>query len=162
MMTGLGMFTAIHTLLSIAALVSGVPVIAGLLGGARSAGGFWVFWMTAVATSVTGFFFPFHGMTPAIGVGVIALIILVIVLFATPMVGRSRPAAFIHAIGLVASEYLLVFVTIAQAFGKIAPLRAAAPTLKEPPFQIVQLAALVVFVIIGVLAVRKKTRVVRL
>jgi len=155
MITGLGTFTAIHTLLSIVALLSGVPLVSGLLRGSRSSGWFWVFWVTATATSVTGFFFPFHGMTPAIGVGIVAVIILAIVLIVAPMVQRSRLGSFIYASGLVASEYLLVFVAIAQAFGKIPLLHAAAPTLKEPPFAVAQFAALAIFVLLGVLATKK-------
>jgi hypothetical protein len=155
MITGLGIFTAFHTLLSVAALLSGVPVVVGLLGGSRSSRWFWTFWVTAMATSVTGFFFPFHGMTPAIGVGIVALIILAIVLMAASTIQRSRAGALMYASGLVASEYLLVFVAIAQAFGKIAVLHAAAPTLKEPPFVATQFLALALFVLLGILASRK-------
>lgn len=155
MITGLGIFTATHTLLSVAALLSGVPVVVALLHGSRSSRWFRIFWMTATATSLTGFFFPFHGMTPAIGVGIVALIILAIVLMAAPKVQQSRAGAFIYASGLVASEYLLVFVAIAQAFGKIAVLHAAAPTLKEPPFVAIQFIALAIFVLLGILSSRK-------
>jgi hypothetical protein len=155
MITGLGTFTAIHTLLSIVALLTGVAVIIGLLSGSRSSRWFWTFWLTAAATSVTGFFFPFHGMTPAIGVGIVAVIILAIVLMVVPAAQRSRTGSFIFAGGLVASEYLLVFVAIAQAFGKIPLLHAAAPTLKEPPFAVAQFVALAIFVLLGVLATKK-------
>ena len=38
--------------------------------------------MTTVATSVTGFFFPFRGFTPAYGVGVISIFILAAAIYA--------------------------------------------------------------------------------
>ncbi|MGC1550034.1 MAG: hypothetical protein WA777_16045 [Rhodanobacter sp.] len=155
MMIGLSTLTAIHTLLSIAALLSGVLVITSLLRGSQPSGWFWIFWITAAATSATGFFFPFHGMTPAIAVGILALIILAVVLIVSPAIRRSRVCSVIYASGLVASEYLLIFVAIAQAFGKIALLHAAAPTLKEPPFAVAQLVALAIFVILGVLATKR-------
>ncbi|WP_158753264.1 hypothetical protein [Dyella sp. S184] len=155
MITGLGIFTAIHTLLSIVALLSGMPLVADLLRGSRSSRWFGLFWTTAAATSVTGFFFPFHGMTPAIGVGVVAVIILAVVLMVARGTQRSRLGSFIFASGLVTSEYLLVFVAIAQAFGKIPLLHAAAPTLKEPPFAVAQFVALAAFVLLGILATKK-------
>ena len=41
-----------------------------------------VFLGFTVATSATGFLFPFHGFTPAIEVGIISLILLAIAIFA--------------------------------------------------------------------------------
>jgi hypothetical protein len=51
--------------------------------------------------------------------------------------------------------YFNVFVGIVQAFQKIPTLTAVAPTQKEPPFAIAQLAALVVFIAMGILASRR-------
>ncbi|WP_053096152.1 hypothetical protein [Frateuria defendens] len=155
MTTEPGLITAIHTLLSFLALLSGGVVVAGLLGG--SASRTWVrgFWITAVATSVTGFFFPFHGVTPAIIVGIIALAILGAVLAAARGAGGTRLGFAVYAAGLVASEYLLVFVAVAQAFGKIPALHALAPTQKEPPFAVAQLCVLVLFIVMGVIATRR-------
>jgi hypothetical protein len=48
-----------------------------------------------------------------------------------------------------------VFVLIVQAFQKIPSLKTLAPTQSEPPFQLVQGAALVLFVVLAILAVRK-------
>ncbi len=48
-----------------------------------------------------------------------------------------------------------VFVLIVQAFQKIPSLKTLAPTQSEPPFQIAQGAALVLFVVLAILAVRK-------
>jgi hypothetical protein len=46
-------------------------------------------------------------------------------------------------------------VLIVQSFQKVAPLKALAPTQSEPPFMITQLAALALFVVLGILAVTK-------
>jgi len=48
-----------------------------------------------------------------------------------------------------------VFVLIVQSFMKIAALKALAPTQSEPPFQIAQGAALALFVVLAILAVRQ-------
>jgi hypothetical protein len=62
---------------------------------------------------------------------------------------------WIYAGGAVASLWLLVFVLIAQVFAKIPALKASAPTQSEPPFAITQIAVLVVFVVIGIVAARR-------
>jgi len=56
MSTGLALFTAFHTILSILALLSGVLVIRGLI--TRNPSDKWTkfFLTTAIATSITGFF----------------------------------------------------------------------------------------------------------
>ncbi len=60
----LHIYTIIHTLMSFVAIFTGFVVLFGLLAGQRLDG--WTKWflITAVATTVTGFFFPFHSLTP--------------------------------------------------------------------------------------------------
>jgi flagellar biogenesis protein FliO len=55
----------------------------------------------------------------------------------------------------VVALYFNFFVLIAQSFQKIPVLKALAPTQSEPPFAIAQLVALVAFVVLGTLAVKK-------
>ena len=78
----LHIYTIIHTLISLVAIFTGFVVLFGLLSGKRLDG--WTKWflITAVATTVTGFFFPFHGFTPAICLGLISLPILSLTIFA--------------------------------------------------------------------------------
>src|SRR5438552_12930217 len=78
----LQIYTIIHTLISLAAIFTGFVVLFGLFGGKRLDG--WTKWflVTAVATTVTGFFFPFHGVTPAIVLGIITVPILAITIYA--------------------------------------------------------------------------------
>jgi hypothetical protein len=56
---------------------------------------------------------------------------------------------------MVVSLYLLIFVAIAQAFSKLSFLHALAPTGSEPAFAITEIVALIVFIVIGVGAVRR-------
>src|SRR6266481_7762552 len=78
----LQIYTIIHTLLSLVAIVTGFVVLFGLLGGDPLGG--WTKWflITAVATTVTAFFFPFHGVTPAFKLGIISAIVLAITIYA--------------------------------------------------------------------------------
>ena len=151
------MLTTIHTLISFVAIALGIVAVRGLF---RPAPPGWTTWFiaAAAATSLTGFLFPFIGVTPAFAVGIVACLVLAVVIaarWAYGLAGRWRAA---YAIGLVVSLYLLVFVTIAQAFAKIPALNALAPTGSEPAFAVAQAVCLVVFVVIGFRAVRGKGR----
>src|SRR5437764_15087922 len=77
----LQIYTIIHTLISLIAIFTGIVVLFGLLAGNRVDG--WTKWflITAVATTVTGFFFPFHGITPAIKLGIISSGVLVVTIY---------------------------------------------------------------------------------
>jgi hypothetical protein len=55
----------------------------------------------------------------------------------------------------VLALYLNVFVLVVQIFMKVPAVHALAPTQKEPPFLIVQLVVLAIFVVLGILAVKK-------
>src|SRR6516165_10683949 len=57
----LQIYTIIHTLISLVAIFTGLIVLFGMIGGKRLDA--WTKWflITAVLTTVTGFFFPFHG-----------------------------------------------------------------------------------------------------
>ncbi len=78
----LRIYTIIHTLISLVAIFTGLVVVLGMLAGKRLDG--WTKWflITAVFTTVTGFFFPFHGFTPAIRLGIISLPFLALTIFA--------------------------------------------------------------------------------
>lgn len=68
------------------------------------------------------------------------------------LAGVWRP---VYVVTAVIALYLNCFVAVVQAFDKIAVLHALAPTGKEPPFAAVQGLTLVLFVILGYLAVRQ-------
>jgi len=146
------MFTKIHVVISLIAIFAGFVVMFGLLTSKRLDRWTALFLITTVLTSVTGFFFPFHGFTPAIAVGILSLLVLAIAIFAYygwRLAGASR---WIYVVTSMLALYLNVFVLIVQLFQKVPALKALAPTQTEPPFQIAQLGALVIFVVLTVLA----------
>ncbi|MBR0666190.1 hypothetical protein GXW71_17650 [Roseomonas hellenica] len=148
-------FTSLHTALSLIAIVVGIPVIADLVAGRVRALPTALFLVTAILTSVTGYGFPFHRLLPSHIVGAIALVVLALVLIARYGYRLAGAWRGVYAIGMVISHYLLIFVLIAQLFGKVPALNALAPTQSEPPFAIAQGIALLVFVVLGVLASRR-------
>jgi uncharacterized membrane protein len=150
-----GAFTTLHVIISLVAILAGIVVLFGMIGNRRLDGLTAVFLATTVLTSVTGFFFHSKAIGPPHIVGGISLVVLAIALFALygrKMVGVWRP---VYVVTAVIALYLNGFVLVAQAFDKVAFLHALAPTGKEPPFAVAQGLTLVLFVILGYLAVRK-------
>lgn len=148
-------FTSFHTILSLIAIAVGFPVVADLIASRVRAWPTALFLITAILTSVTGYGFPFNGVLPSHIVGAVALLVLALVLIARHGFRFAGAWRWIYAIGIVISLYLLVFVAVVQVFGKIAALRALAPTQSEPPFAIAQGITLLIFILLGVLAARR-------
>jgi hypothetical protein len=99
--------------------------------------------------------FPIHGFTPALGVGIVACVILAVALFALykeHLVGAWR---WIYVVTAVMSLYLNVFVLVVQSFVKVSALNALAPTQTEPPFAVTQAAVLAIFILITLIAIIK-------
>jgi hypothetical protein len=140
-------FTWVHTALSVAALVSGLVVVIGLFSSKTLRCWTMFFLVTAIATSATGFGFPFQSFGASHWIGVISLLVLLAVL-ARYVLHYAGVWRWLYAVCAVIAFYFLVFVLIAQAFKKVPALAALAPTLSEPPFAIAQLAVLVIFVVI--------------
>ncbi len=105
-----------------------------------------------VATTVTGFFFPFHGFTPAIGLGIISLPFLTLTIYARYPKRLGGAWRWIYAIGAVICLYFNLFVLVVQLFEKVPALHAMAPTQTERPFKLTQLVVLALFVLLGIVA----------
>ena len=147
-------FTIIHVIISLVAIASGIVVLVGMLGAHRLPGLTAFFLTTTILTSVTGFMFPIHGFTPAIGTGIVSILVLgvaLVALYAKHLVGSWR---WIYVTAAAAALYFNVLVLIVQSFQKVPALHALAPTQSEPPFVVTQLAVLAIFIVLTLLAVR--------
>ena len=145
-------FTAIHVILSLVGIGSGFVVLFGLLTARRLKGWTALFLATTVATSTTGFGFPFHQLLPAHKVGIVSLAVLVVAILARYTFRLAGAWRWIYVVAAVIALYLNVFVGIVQAFQKVPALKAAAPTQSELPFLLTQLAVLALFVALGIVA----------
>ena len=145
-------FTLVHVLLSLAGIASGLVVLLGLLGGKRLDGWTGVFLATTVATSLTGFGFPFVELLPSHQVGIVSLLVLALALVARYPLRLAGAWRRVYVISAVMALYLNAFVLVVQAFLKIPVLKALAPTQGEPPFAIAQGLLLVAFIVLGSLA----------
>jgi hypothetical protein len=114
-----------------------------------------IFLTTTVLTSVTGFGFPIHGVTPGIVVGILSLLVLAIAIFARYSRHLSGGWRRTYVITASIALYFNCFVLVVQLFEKIPAIKALAPTQKEPPFGIAQLTLLVLFIVLTTMAAKK-------
>src|SRR3974390_2049378 len=77
-----GAFTLLHVLITLVAIGSGLIVVGGMFASHKLPGTTAIFLFTTALTSVTGFLFPIHGFTPALGVGILACLLLLVAPFA--------------------------------------------------------------------------------
>lgn len=147
-------FTVLHVVISIVELFAGVVVALQLLAGNRSrlTG---LFLATGALTTLTGFLFPFHGMTPGIVLGFVSLPFLLLAalsFYGGRLHGIWRVA---YVLSVLIVLYLDAFVAVVQSFDKIGALHALAPTGKEAPFAVVQGLVLLIFIVVGFLALKR-------
>lgn len=148
-------FTTMHVVLSLIGIGSGLVVMFGLLGGKERHGWTVLFLSTTVATSVTGFGFPFVELLPSHKVGLISLVVLAAALlarYALRLAGAWRP---IYVVCAGIALYLNVFVGVVQAFLKFPTLTALAPHQTEAPFVATQLVVLALFIALTIAATKR-------
>ena len=148
-------YTLIHVVISLVGIASGFVVAFGLLGGKRLDGWTVLFLVTTVATSVTGFGFPFEHLSPAHKVGIISLVALAVAILARYAFHLAGAWGRIYVITAMIALYLNVFVLVVQSFEKVPPLKAVAPTQSEPPFLVAQVVVLVLFVVLTIISAKK-------
>jgi len=148
----LHIYTVIHVLISLIGIFTGLIVLARMLAGKRLDG--WSKWFltTTILTSMTGFFFPFHGFTPAIGLGILSLLVLAVAIYARYPRQLAGAWRWIYVVTAVIALYFNVFVCVVQSFEKITALHALAPTQTEQPFKLTQLFVLAIFVVLAIAA----------
>ena len=150
----LTMFTVVHTVISVVGIITGLVVVGGLAAGKRFDGWPLVFLVTTIATSVTGFGFPFEKLLPSHTVGIVSLIVLAVVLVAQYVMHFAGPWRPTYAAGVVFATYLNTFVLVTQLFRRLPALIASAPTQSEPPFILTQGLTLALFAWLAVAAVK--------
>ena len=156
----LATFTMVHVIISLTAIAAGLVVMVGMLCSKQMPGPTAIFLLFNVLTSVTGFMFPFNGITPGILIGILSCILLTIActaLYAMHLAGAWR---WIYLVTALVSLYLNVFVLVIQSFLKVPALAALAPSVPPAPpsgpvFAVVQGIVLVFFVVLTIGAWRR-------
>ena len=151
MLLGLSLsaFTTLHVVISLIAIVAGLIVMFGMVGPYHSGGLAAIFLLFTILTSVTGFMFPFNGVTPGILIGILSIILLAIACLALYGLKLGGAWRWIYALTALISLYLNVFVLVIQSFLKIPPLHEIAPGNPPagPAFAVVQGVVLVFFAV---------------
>lgn len=151
-------FTILHILISLIALISGVRLTIGFSKGTDPNATRLIFLVSTAANLLTGFLFPFHGVTPAIVIGALNTVILVGTVVASGRRRRSQFWAVTYIVGALALLYFNFLVFIVQSFQKVPFLHAIAPVGNEPPIIILQGLLFVVAIAAGYLCLRRSRR----
>jgi hypothetical protein len=148
-------FTYLHVFLSLVGIGAGIFIVYGLLTSRRLNILTTLFLVSTVATSLTGFLFPFKGITPGIILGVlsmIALVLAIVALYVKKLAGAWRGT---YVVSMLAAFYFNFFVLIAQSFAKVPALHSFAPTQASAGFGFAQGAVLLVFILLTARAFKK-------
>ncbi len=145
----------IHVVISLVAIISGIVVAYGFLMADRHNRSTLVYMLMTALTSLTGFLFPFHGVTPAIIVGIICLLIFIPTALARYTFHLAGIWRAVFVIGALVLLFFNCLVLIIQSFQKIPALNVLAPTGNEPPILVAQVALLVACVLIGYFSIRR-------
>lgn len=155
MFLGSPTYTLIHVAISLVALAAGFVVLFGMFSSKRLNGWTALFLLTTVATSATGFGFPFSKLLPSHIVGIISLAVLAVAILARYPFHLAGSWRWVYVVSAVLALYFNAFVGVVQSFQKIAFLQPLAPTQSEPPFLVAQLVLMGIFVVLGFVAVKK-------
>jgi hypothetical protein len=148
-------FTFFHVFLSLVAIASGIFLVYGFLASLRLRILTSLFFVTTALTSITGFFYPFKGVTPGIILGVLSLIVLLlayVALYAKKLEGSWRAT---YVVSVMVAFWFNFFVLVAQAVQKVPAIHAIIPSQAAPGFFIAQGAVLLVFILLTVRCVKK-------
>ena len=148
-------FTLLHVILSFVGIGAGLVVLFGLLNGKTLNVWTLIFLIFTAATTVSGFLFPFGGITPAFATGLVSSAVLAIAIAARYLFHIKGAWRGIYVVSAVIALYLNVFVLVVQSFLTVPPLHALAPSGTEPPFAIVQGLVLILFIYAGYLSIRR-------
>ena len=108
-----------------------------------------LFLVMTAGNLITGFLFPFHGVTPAIVIGILNVLILIPTAVAWSRQGASRLWTAVFVFGSLLLLYFDCLVLIVQSFQKVPPLHVLAPTGGEPAVLVSQVVLLVLAVLLG-------------
>ncbi len=127
-----------HTLISTVANLVGVFALGDLGRGQASSTSLTAFLVLAIATSATGFILPLKSISPVVVISILAMVPMAVVPVSRSHLLGARRARRICVGALAASEDLLMFLGVVQAFTRVMILKTLAPTQAEPPYAVAQ------------------------
>lgn len=144
-----------HVAVSLIGIASGFLLLRDFLHSRFRATVVWIFLVSTTLTSASGYLFHRDHVLPSHVVGAIALLVLVPTWWAWRPNRLSGHWRGTFVAGATISQWLNVFVLVAQAFQKVPALHGFAPTGTEPPFGAVEGVVLLMFGALAVVAWRR-------
>jgi hypothetical protein len=148
------MFTLIHVLISVIGILSGLVAVGGLIAGVRLRSWIALFLLTTILTDITGYGFPFTTVLPSHIVGAISLVALAIALFAIYVKHLAGGWRTTFVVSSVFALWANTFVLMAQLMQKVPAIATIAPGPTAPAFGATQGLVVIIFVVIGWIAVK--------
>jgi hypothetical protein len=148
-MSLLAIYTLVHVAISLVGIGTGFVVFYNMLLGRESHRWTWIFLVTTILTSVTGFGFPATKVTPGHVFGVLSLIALSLAVYGKYWQHLTGGWRATYVATALFAQYLNVVVLIVQSFQKVPSLHALAPVGNEAPVLVVQLLTLAIFIFVG-------------
>ncbi|MBV9989823.1 MAG: hypothetical protein JOZ72_00905 [Alphaproteobacteria bacterium] len=145
-------YTLTHVIISLIAIASGGAVLVGMLYDRRLDRTTLLFVLFSALTNLTGFGFPITGQTPALVLGVVSSIVLLVSIVARYAMRMRGAWRTVYVVTAAMVLWFNVFVLIVQSFQKVPALHALAPTGAELPFAAAQGVVLVAFIVSGLMA----------
>ena len=149
-------FTTLHVAISLVGIATGLIALPAFVRGVLLSRTTGIFLWTTLLTSLTGFLFPIVAFTPALGVGILSTLILVLTFWAWYGRKLAGSARTIYAVTATIALWLNLFVLVVQSFLKVPALNALAPTGTEPPFLVAQAVVLIAMAWLGYRAVKSR------
>jgi hypothetical protein len=148
-------FVAIHTSLSVVAIIAGFFVFFALLNGTLSRIWNAVFLLTTTLTSASGFLFPRTKVTPGIVLGILSVTLLCVAIVARygfRLRSHWRP---VYVISAMIPFYFNLVVLLAIMFARVSVLRMLGSATNGTAFLIAQVLLLILAVGVIAIAVKK-------
>src|SRR5215472_12318380 len=111
-------FTTLHVAISLIAIAAGLLVLLAMIGGRDLKPLTALFLVSTAATSLTGFLFPFKGVTPGIVIGILSIVVLALAGVSRYALNLNGPWRPIYIVAASVALYFNVFVFVVQSFEK--------------------------------------------
>lgn len=148
--------TFTHVALSLVAILAGCVVCFGLGRGMPFTNWTHSFFVSTLLMLITGFALPIPGVTPAVVIDIICIVLLLataVALYLRAAVGLWK---WVYIIGVVLLVYLNWLVLVVQLFQKVPTLNMLAPTGGEPIAIAAQTVLMVAFIVVGVICLKAR------
>jgi hypothetical protein len=151
----LATFTLVHVVLSLLGIASGLVVVYGLLTARRLPAWTAIFFVTTALASLTGFLFPFHGMTLSIEMGIPTLAVLMLAAidrYTGMFAGMWRHT---YVVSVMIALYCSVIVMVGLIFAKFLAPNGRTPWEYGRLFKLAELAIFGAFAVTTYFALQR-------